>query len=88
MPLIRRSYLDLKPHQRAAGAKAARDKINAALANPDLTAEQVKHLRKQMEMIKLWENGQLSHKSEPAKNIKAKSEQVQAFIERQKANKK
>lgn len=88
MPLIRRSYLDLKPHHRAAGAKAARDRINAALANPSLSAEQVKNLRKQMEMIKLWENGQLTHKSEPSRNIEENEDQVQAFIARQKANKK
>jgi hypothetical protein len=59
MPLIRRSYLDLSLEQRRGGAKAAKARLKAAMANPSLTSEQAQQLRAELQKIQAWESGTL-----------------------------
>jgi hypothetical protein len=54
------TYLDLSPEQRRQAAKAVREKVRAALANPFLTNEQKSALTYQLERITHWEHGRLA----------------------------
>lgn len=62
MSVIRLNYLDLSPEQRRAGAKAIKERIKASISNPDLTADQLEQLRKQLQRIEQWEAGVLEVK--------------------------
>jgi hypothetical protein len=57
VPLIRRNYLELSPERRREGAKAARERIKAALATPGLNKKQISDLRAQLDKISRWESG-------------------------------
>lgn len=78
MPLIRRNYKDLSPEKRRAGAKAARARIQGALATPGLNAAQVAALQSQLDKISQWEAGQpiqaKSRKTESSEVVKVLKE--------------
>lgn len=53
------TYLDLSPEQRKEGAKAAREQLRQAVANPFLSAEQQSALADRRDHIDKWEKGDL-----------------------------
>jgi len=67
MPLIRKNYLELTPEQRREGARQVRARIQSALSNPMLTAEQAQQLQLQLRSIDQWEAGLLPDRSRPVK---------------------
>jgi hypothetical protein len=53
------TYLDLSPEQRKEGAKAAREQLRQAVANPFLSPEQQSALADRRDHIDKWEKGHL-----------------------------
>jgi hypothetical protein len=82
MPLIRRNYLDLTPKQRHEGAKAARDRIKAALATPGLNAKQAADLKAQLDKIQRWESGEKPGETTSAASSSADREVLNNALKR------
>jgi hypothetical protein len=57
--LIQRSYLDLSPELRRAGARVVRERLRGALASPSLTKLQQDIIQKELMKIRAWEAGTL-----------------------------
>ena len=65
MSVGRLTYLDLTPGQRTEAAKAARQRVRTAMANPLLTPDQQVALQAHLRLIDNWESGRIPVSAHP-----------------------